>query len=244
MVRNYKPRHGTAREKPYTDEAFQEALRRVSDGESVNKVCHKLGIPRRSLRDRISGARPSNVTGRPRALLAEEEDCIASHVAALGDFGYAFNKTELRYFVKSYLDKSGRNVVQFTHNLPGMDWVDAFLKRNVQLTNGVCLNIGRKRTSVNVSEMDNFFDHLCAAHGGIPPENFVSCDETNLHDNPKGGKPQRAKDKGIQVEPDKNAVVADLQASTSGASSRKMPAKKIKLALQRFVHESSDSDVG
>ena len=186
MVRNYKPRHGTVRKKSYTDEAFQEALRRVSDGESVNKVSREMGIPRRSLRDRIGGARPTNVIGRPRALLPEEEDCIASHAAALSDFGYAFDKTELRYFVKSYLDKACRNVVQFTDNLPGIDWVDAYMKRHVQLTHRVCQNIGRKRAAVSVSEVDNFFDNLSVSLEGIPPENIVNYDETNLDDNPKG----------------------------------------------------------
>lgn len=56
-------------------------------------------------------------------------------------------------------------------------------------------------------------------------------------------KPQRAKAKRIQVEPGKSVTVANLQASTSGTPSWKPPTKKIKLALQRLVHESSDSDV-
>lgn len=188
MVRNYKRKNPLPRAPAYTEEDVQEALRRVKDGESVNKVARQMSIPRRTLRDRNSGKRPTNVVGRPRALLPGEEDCIAQHAAALGDYGYAFDKMELCLFVKSYLDKAGRDVTQFKDNLPGNDWIDAFLKRHPTLTHRVCQNICRKRAAVSVSEVSAFFDNLRESIQGIPPENILNYDETNLTDDPKGKK--------------------------------------------------------
>jgi len=40
------------------------------------------------------------------------------------------DKTDLRVFVKSYLDKEGRQVKQFKNNYPGEDWASSFVKKH------------------------------------------------------------------------------------------------------------------
>jgi len=47
--------------------------------------------------------------------------------ATLVDWGFPMDKTDLRIFVKSYLDKEGRQVKQFKNNYPGEDWSSSFV---------------------------------------------------------------------------------------------------------------------
>ena len=42
-----------------------------------------------------------------------EEKAVVEHLATLADWGFPMNKTDLCIFVKSYLDKEGRQVKHF-----------------------------------------------------------------------------------------------------------------------------------
>lgn len=184
MVRNYKPVAGSRRERSYTDKDVQNALGLINEGQPLKRVAAMFNIPRRTLRNHVSGERKTTVVGRKKALLPEEEKSIAEHVAVLGDFGYSFDTYELRVFVKSFLDKAGRQAPQFSNNMPGKDWASSFIKRH-RLSNRVCQNISRKRASVSVEDVEKFFNNLSESLEGVPPENIVNYDETNLTDDPK-----------------------------------------------------------
>lgn len=72
-------------------------------------------------------------------------------MAALSDYGYAFDDLELRLFVKSLLEKAGGTVPQFKDNTSGVEWGYAFLKRYEDLlTKHTCQNISRKSAAVSV----------------------------------------------------------------------------------------------
>ena len=49
----------------------------------------------------------------------------------------------------------------------------------------MCQNISRKRASVSVEDVEKFFNNLSESLEGVPPENIVNYDETNLTDDPK-----------------------------------------------------------
>ena len=90
-------------------------------------------------------------------LLPTEEQSISQHIALLSDYGYAFDYFELKLFVKSFLDKAGRNVEQFKNNMPGDKWVRYFLKRHKNLlSNRYCHNINRRRAAVNARDVKGF----------------------------------------------------------------------------------------
>lgn len=186
MVRNYKPRFSTKQPKTYTEETLQEACSRVADGERLRRVAAQLQIPHRTLRNRCSGNRLSNHTGRQTALLPEEELSIAQHMATFSDFGYPFDSLEIRIFVKSFLDKAGRTCSFFKNNAPGYEWVKSFLKRHdTLLSNRLCQNINRQRAAVSEETANKYFDNLEVSLAGVPPENIINYDETNLSDDPK-----------------------------------------------------------
>lgn len=187
MVRNYKHRDGSKPPKPYSDDDLQEAIRRVTAGEPCKQVARLLHIPHRTLRNHVSGERKTSVVGRQRALLPEEELSIAQHIATFADYGYAFEKDDLKVFVQSFLNKAGRECPYFKDNLPGDDWVRAFINRHSDmLSHRTCQNISRKRAAVSCEAVNKFFDNLEVTLAGVPPENIVNYDETNLSDDPKG----------------------------------------------------------
>lgn len=144
-----------------------------------------IKIPRKTLRNHASGAIRTTVD-RKRALLPEEEKSIAQHTAVLGDFGYAFYVYELRLFVKSFLDKAERHAPQFKDNMPGEEWARSYIKRHSDiLSTRVCQNISRKRAAIDVETVEKFFTNLSENLQGVPPQNIVNYDETNLTDDPK-----------------------------------------------------------
>ena len=73
MVRNYKPVAGSRRERSYTDEDLQNALGLINEGQPLKRVAAMFNIPRRTLRNHVSGERKTTVVGRKKALLPEKK---------------------------------------------------------------------------------------------------------------------------------------------------------------------------
>ncbi|KAJ8895932.1 hypothetical protein PR048_001273 [Dryococelus australis] len=60
----------------------------------------------------------------------EQERKFVAHTIAMSKYGFPVTTFDLGYVVKSYLNSTGKRVKCFTNNLPGRDWVDAFMKRH------------------------------------------------------------------------------------------------------------------
>lgn len=72
----------------------------------------------------------------------EVEQHLVKRIQACAEWGFPLDALDLRYLVKSFLDKRGEEVARFRENLPGPDWVESFLKRNKQaLSQRMCQNI-------------------------------------------------------------------------------------------------------
>lgn len=92
---------------------------------------------------------------------------------------------DLRFFVKGYLDSSGRHIAKFKNNFPGYDWVVSFLRRHKnQLTARMSENIKRARTAVSADTVNEYFNNLEITMRGVHPASVVNFDETNLTDDP------------------------------------------------------------
>ena len=48
----------------------------------------------------------------------------------------------------------------------------------------MCQNISKKRTGVSAESVSNYFEELSKTLDGVPPENIMNYDETNLTDDP------------------------------------------------------------
>lgn len=186
MVRNYKRKTGASPK--YSDEAMLNAIMDVDKGVSQRMAAKKYGVSQTTLRRRYHGiVKSPGKIGRKTALLRNEEFAIANNLASLGDFGLALDSQELRTFIKYYLDMCGRHIPEFKDNLPGLDWVHGFLKRHENLLSSrICQNISRKRAAVTEQEVAAYFDRLENSLRGVPPQNIINYDETNITDDPKG----------------------------------------------------------
>lgn len=49
---------------------------------------------------------------------AEEEEQFVAHIVAVSNYGFPVNTFDLRFVVKSYLDRIGKNETRFNNNLP------------------------------------------------------------------------------------------------------------------------------
>lgn len=129
----------------YTEETTKAALRALAEGMPVKRAASQFHIPYTTLHSRLSQVNRVWETWRKAALTTSEELVIAQNLAALADFGYAFDVICLREFVQSYVTASGRLVPHFVDGLPGNDWAYGFLESHKNLlSNRVCQNIVRK----------------------------------------------------------------------------------------------------
>uniref|UniRef100_A0A2S2NRC0 HTH CENPB-type domain-containing protein n=1 Tax=Schizaphis graminum TaxID=13262 RepID=A0A2S2NRC0_SCHGA len=77
------------------------------------------------------------------------EKCFTSHIKFMSEYGFLVDKTDIRYIVKSYLDRLGKKVNTLKNNLPGLSWVSNFLKRNKPLSYRFATNIKTSRAATN-----------------------------------------------------------------------------------------------
>ena len=86
--------------------------------------------------------------------------------------------------VKEFLNSKGFTTRFGRDNMPGKDWMTAFLKRHPEVTKRRANLLKRSRASVGPVEVTSFFDHWSKVVEGIPPENIWNYDETNFSEDP------------------------------------------------------------
>ena len=187
MVRTYKPKV-VDRTKPYTEDDVAKALVDLNGGQfSLRQASAKYNIPVMTLQKRFKGkVKSPGKAGHPTALSRGEEASLAENIAALGDYGLAFDLFDFRMFIQFHLNRMERTVRQFKNNLPGEDWARLFLKRHADLlTQRHCQNISRQRAALSPKDFRGYFTRLERTIEGVPPRNIINYDETNLTDDPK-----------------------------------------------------------
>ena len=147
-------------------------------------MSRQFNIARGTLQNKVAGTHGEK-PGHPTVLTEVEENCIVQHLVRLADWGFPMDNTDLCVFIKTYLDKVGKNARMFTSNYTGVEWAHGFLKRHrATLRPRMCQNISSKRAQVDKQSIDTYFSNLEVSLKDIPPENIVNYDETNLTDDP------------------------------------------------------------
>ncbi|XP_039298507.1 tigger transposable element-derived protein 7-like [Nilaparvata lugens] len=188
MPQNYQRQVGARKYTDYSAETLQMCLNDIQNGlRSQRNAAEHYGIPRSTIKNKLKGNLREKV-GRPTIFTEEEEKCFENHIHKLAEYGFPTNELDIRFTIKSYLDKQGRQVKQFSNNLPGKDWVISFRKRHPKLTVRKCSNIKRARAAVDESIINNYFNNLEVTLQNVPPENIWNYDETNLCNDPGSAK--------------------------------------------------------
>ena len=110
---------------------------------------------------------------------------LCARIVTMANWGFPVDLFDLRILVKSYLDKRGVNVMRFSNNMPGVKWAQLFMKRHRHiLSRRVSENIKTARARVTRAALMEFYNNLKKSIEGVPPENIINFDETNLTDDP------------------------------------------------------------
>ncbi|KAL7631937.1 UNVERIFIED_CONTAM: hypothetical protein RMT77_017746 [Armadillidium vulgare] len=171
----------------YRQDDIARAMIDVQEGMSIRAAATKNNVPHETLRRRLSGnvANPGH-SGRGTVLLPMEEETLAPHIAVLGDYGLAFEITDLQRFVKDFLIAKRRRIDRFADGFsPGIEWVYGFLSRKANiLSKRKCQNINRRRAAVSENVISDYFKNLQKSLQRISPKYIVNYDETNFVDDP------------------------------------------------------------
>ena len=83
---------------------LREAYRLVKEeGMSVRGAAKRCGVPRRTLRDKVTGRFAMDAKrGRRKVFTPEEEMRIVRHVVTMGDWGYGLTRGEIRETASKY----------------------------------------------------------------------------------------------------------------------------------------------
>ncbi|XP_012563137.1 uncharacterized protein LOC105847861 [Hydra vulgaris] len=183
MPRNPKKKLGSRKYKDYTDETLKIAVEEVKKGSSLRKIAEKFAISRFALTAAQKGK--VNKCGRPPVLNSEEERRLLESISMAGEWGFPLTALDIRLIVKGYLDRCGRNEVRFKNNMPGVDFIDSFLKRNSKdLSKRLGQNIKRSRAAISRDIVNNYFNELEKTLKDVDPSMIVNYDETNMTDDP------------------------------------------------------------
>lgn len=122
--------------------------------------------------------------GKQPIFTADEERQFVECLVSLGEYGFPINSRELRHIIKNYLNRCGREVKTFKDNLPGQDWIKAFMARQPEISIRFAENVKRTRAAVDEPILRSFFENLAGELKDVPPTNIWNFDETNLTDDP------------------------------------------------------------
>lgn len=186
MVRHYKRKPGSRSYGNYSEEQINSALKDVCDnGMSLRQAAKKHKISYGTLNNKYHSKRIDKKSGGQPVFSQSEEKAIIAGILKCADWGYPLNLTEIRLFVKSYLEKQGRIVSKFSNNTPGEDWARSFLSRNNdQCGQRLATNISAARASISPETVKSYFENLQESIKGIPPTNIYNYDEGNITDDP------------------------------------------------------------
>ena len=182
MVRSYKTAAGAKPYQKHDEETIKAALEAIKKGSSLRKASQDFGIPK-SVLGRRSKGQGTGAIGHPCFLSPKLEKTLAKALLTCADWGCPQSLTEVRHFLKSYLDRRGQTSF-FPDNLPGREWALAFLNRHPDLKHRNALNIKRSRAKIDRAIMTDFFANLAGSLEGVPAGNILNYDETNLTDDP------------------------------------------------------------
>lgn len=103
----------------YSPEAIEKCLDEIAQGSSIKAASNKYGIPRSTLRYRLSSKWQKTVKKGPSSVLSkEEEDKIVSWIIGMQQRGYPVQRRTLLFKVKEFLSASPRKT-PFRNDCPG-----------------------------------------------------------------------------------------------------------------------------
>ena len=184
MGRVYRKKLGGHHYQNYSENSLQKALADIkAKNKSIRQAAEYYKIPKSTLSDKIRERHPLT-PGAQTVLTKNEEDNLVQGLLKAAEWGCPLTRLDVRYIVKSYLDRQGKRIKQFDNNMPGLEWYYGFSTRNRVLTERMAENIKRCRAELNSESIQEYFINLQKVVEGVDSANIVNYDETNFADDP------------------------------------------------------------
>ena len=148
-----------AKQKQWKEESMIAALKAVREGEEgVNRVAALYGVPRTTLKDRLSGSVTHGVNPGPRPYLdSKEEKNLSEHLIEAAKLGYGKTRKQIKGLVETVAKEKG--ILKSEKVTDG--WWRRFMERQPQLS----LRRGDptahvRMNAVNKESIEGYFDLL------------------------------------------------------------------------------------
>ncbi|CAG5058953.1 unnamed protein product [Parnassius apollo] len=181
-----------APKKNYTPHQMCLAMEAVRKGDSYSAAAEKYGVPRMTLRNKVTGKSPAVChMGPPTILSMNEEAILKEWLFAMAERHCPIGKEQLLDSVQLII-KSANRKNPFTNDRPGRKWFDLFLKRHPEISERVSQNLTTSRESVKEEHIVKWFADVekYLEENNLPevlkdPTRIFNTDESAFFLNPK-----------------------------------------------------------
>ena len=172
----------SSKRKQWSDQQMRDAMEAASSGTaSVNKAADMYGVPRSTLKDRLSGHVVHGVKPGPRSYLRESEEReLAEHLKDVAEIGLGITRGEVLRIAESVAESKGiLKGVGITNG-----WWRRFLERNPGMTLRAGNPTAGVRMDANNENIQNYFHLLEKVYDELDfrhhPERIYNMDETGM----------------------------------------------------------------
>ncbi|XP_049886788.1 uncharacterized protein LOC126381335 [Pectinophora gossypiella] len=184
-----------APKKCYTPHQMGLAMEAVRRGESCSSAAKKYGVPRMTLRNKVTGKSPATCSMGPSTILSrDEESLLVQWLLAMADRHCPVGKEQLIDSVQHIL-KTDKRENPFTNDRPGRKWYNLFLNRHPEISERLSQNLTTSRENVNEKQINQWFSEVekylqdnQLSEIVKDPSRVFNADETAFFLNPKPGR--------------------------------------------------------
>ena len=167
----------------WTSECMVRAMDAVKRGSSMKRAAEQHGVPRTTLRDRISGrAEHEKKPGPEPYLNREEEEDLVNFIEEVAEVGYGRTRKQ----IKAMVEQTAREKQVLRKQKISDGWFRRFLERqpHLCLRKGDCAAAVRMEAMKNKAALDNYFILLKSIlddyNLGTKPGQIYNMDETGI----------------------------------------------------------------
>ena len=173
----------TGKRKLWTNEQMEAAMLSAGKGTmSANKAADLHGVPRSTLKDRLSGRVVHGINPGPKPYLTRDEEMeLSTHLLQASSMGLGKTRRDVKSIVGSFVESKGILKGSTVSN----GWWEKFLKRNPSLSlRSGDSTAGVRMDAMTIENMKVYFDLLREVYDKFDfenhPEAIYNMDETGV----------------------------------------------------------------
>lgn len=185
-----------ATRKAYTREQMANAIEEVRKGQKISTAATKHGVPRITLRNKITGKSPIDRNPGPSTVLTHvEERLLVRWILFMAGKHFPVSKDQLLDSVQKIIADKNLDSCPFPNNRPGKKWYASFLKRHPDLAERTSQNLSKAREDVTEEDLLSWFEVIKSyienqdLRDAINnPQRIFNADECAFYLQPKAGR--------------------------------------------------------